>query len=86
MRLKWSSAKWRPFCLGRNVLSFESAALFTGRDTPSAVNNTYKQNKIEPKFQNKRCCAATLPSTVGWQGGLTDIQFATFERKQKLMK
>ena len=30
MHLKWSSGKWRPFCLGLNVLSVEGTAISWG--------------------------------------------------------
>ena len=40
MRLNVSSAKWRPFCLGVNVLTFTSLTLSQSYCSPSARETT----------------------------------------------
>ena len=44
MHLKTSSAKWRPFCLGRNVLSYQICFWLKAGD----ACQVYKYNLITP--------------------------------------
>ena len=68
MRLKMASAKWRPFCLGLNVLRNWDATLFTGCSSQRTRDATVI---IESSTSNGNICTNRKPET--WHRGRVDL-------------